>query len=164
MMKKARAVVMAVALAACGQGVEKAPEAPPAEEGADASTLHIEIGRYGVMLNQVNELTEARPGAAEIDNQHPRELARALRETVWEYNIERSRLCAKGLFAEIACSPAYEPVWISEPASAEPSLQDLQTRSRALGEEVMRLWDAVCEDAASGVEDSQEKMAVCAIE
>ena len=160
---KACAIVLALALAACGQGAEKAPPAP-AGQAANPFDLHIEIGRYGVMLDQVQRHTAERPGMGEPEPQAPRELARALRETVWEYNLERSQLCAKGLFTDVACGPAYEPVWISEPASAEPTLADLQTRSNGLGEEVMRFWGAVCEDAASRVEDAQEKMYVCAIE
>jgi hypothetical protein len=163
-MLKARVLVLALALAACGQGGEKAPASPAVEQGIDPSNLQIEIGRYGVMLGHVSALTGERPGAAELDNQHPRELARALRETVWAYNIERSALCAKNLFVELSCSAAYEPVWISEPAAAEPTLADLQSRANALGEEVMRFWSAVCEDAASRVEDAQEKIYVCAIE
>ena len=157
-------VVLTLALAACGQSSEKAPAAPAAEQGVDPSGLQIEIGRYGAMLGQVRGLTAERPGSAELDPTAPREIARALRETVWEFNVDRSQLCAKGLFAEVACGPAYEPVWISEPASAEPTLEDLQIRSTALGEEVMRFWDAVCEDARTRVEDAQEKMYVCAIE
>lgn len=161
---KARAVFLALALAGCGQSGGTAPEAPAAEQGVGPLDLHIEIGRYGVMIDQVRELTTARPGAAEADPAAPRELARALRETVWDYNLERSGLCAKGLFADIACGPAYEPVWMSEPANAEPTLEELQARSAALGEDVMRFWEAVCADARSRVEDQQERMYVCAIE
>lgn len=162
---KFRAIVLALALAACGQGGQApAPEAPPAVEAPDPFTLNIEIGRYGVMLSHVHALTGDRPGAAEAEVTDPRELARSLRETAWEYNIERSRLCARGLFTEVACGPAFEPVWISEPATAEPTLDELQARSRALGDEVMRFWNVVCEDARTRETDEQAKMYVCAIE
>ena len=163
-MMKLTAIVLALALAACGQSSEKAPPEPAPVQGIDPMDLQIEVGRYGVMLGHVRGLTRERPGAAELDLAAPREIARALRETVWEFNVDRSQLCAKGLFAEVACGPAYEPVWISEPAGAEPTLEDLQIRSAALGEEVMRFWDAVCEDGRTRVEDAQEKMYVCAIE
>jgi hypothetical protein len=164
MMKHFLLIAATLALAACGQPAEKAPPATPASEAVNAFDLHIEIGRYGVMLGHVSSLTAERPGAGEADSAAPRELARALRETVWEYNIARSKLCAKGLFSEVACGPAYEPVWISEPASAEPTLQDLQTRADGLGQEVQAFWNAVCDDARDRVEDQQEKMYVCAIE
>jgi hypothetical protein len=159
---KLRALILATCLAACGQPAEQA-KAPDAPEAPNPFDLNIEIGRYGVMLNQVGEHTRERPGA-DPEVTEPRELARRLRETVWEYNLERSRLCAKGLFAEVTCGPAYEPVWISELETTAPSLEDLQTRSDAVGAEVMRLWNTVCEDARSRVEDEQERMYVCAIE
>jgi hypothetical protein len=163
-MMNIRAVVLALALAACGQSGQQPPAPAPAVQGVDPSALQIDIGRYGVMLGHVRTLTQERAGAAEIDNQAPRELARALRETVWEYNGDRSRLCAKGIFADVACGPAYEPVWISEPSDAEPSLDELQARANTLGEQVMGFWDAVCADARARVEDEQERMYVCAIE
>lgn len=154
-----------IAIGACRPAAEKNAQQPPAQASApNPADLNIEIGRYGVMLDQVNTLTRDRPGSAENDPTQPRELGRALREAVWQYNGERSRLCAKGLFTEIACGPAYEPVWISEPSDVEPTLQEIQSRSDALGEEVMRFWNTVCEDAASRVEDRQERAQVCAIE
>ncbi len=161
---KTRALFLALALAACGQNADKGAEAPDALEGPNAFNLQIDIGRQGVMLDQVRDLTVERPGAAELDPTAPRELARALRETVWQYNLERSRLCAKGLFTEVACGPAYEPVWISEPATAEPTLADIELRATSVGEEVARLSGAVCEDARSRVTDEEERRLVCAIE
>lgn len=163
---KFRAIILALALAlaACGQTGEAPPPAAPEGAAPDPFDLNIEIGRYGVMLSHVHNLTFERPGAAEAEPTDPHQLARSLRETVWEYNLERSRLCAKGLFTDVACGPAYEPVWISEAATAAPTLEEIQSRSTALGEEVMRFWNAVCEDARTRETDEQAKMYVCAIE
>jgi hypothetical protein len=161
---KLRAIVLALVLAACGQTGEKQDAVPTAPAGPDPFTLNIEIGRYGVMLNQVTGHTGERPGSAEPEVTAPRELARRLRETVWEYNIERSKICAKGLFTEITCSPAYEPVWISEPPNVEPTLEEIQTRADAVGDEVMRLWNAVCEDARTRAATDEERDLACAIE
>jgi hypothetical protein len=160
---KLRALIFAVALAACGQTGEKGPAAPATPGAPDPFELSIEIGRAGAMLSTVESLTEERPGAAEAESTAPTELARSLRETVWEYNVQRSELCAKGLFTEVACGPAYEPVWISEPADAAPTLEEIQTRARAVHEEVQRLWGAVCDDARSRVPED-EQMAVCPME
>jgi hypothetical protein len=154
-------LVLTAALGACRREADKAAEAPVASE---ASTLQIDIGRYSYMLDQTRELTAERTGSAELDPTAPKELARALRETVWEYNLERSQLCARGLFTAVACGPALEPVWMSEPATAEPSLQDLQIRAQSVGDEVMRFWDAVCEDARTRTEDEEARRLVCAIE
>jgi hypothetical protein len=160
---KFRAIVFVLALAACGQSAEKA-QTPPTPEGPDAATLHIDIGRAGAMLSSVESLTSERPGNAETPVTDPADLARNLRENVWRYNIVRSELCAKGLFTEVACGSAYEPVWISEPSTAQPTLEEIQTRTTAVGDEVQRLWGAVCDDARSRVTDEQEKMAVCPME
>lgn len=160
---KLRALVLALCVGACGQIGEKAKAPPQPGEAADPATLNIEIGRYRAMLDQVTEQTAERPGVAE-EVEEPRVLARRLRETVWAYNLERSRLCAKGLYAEVTCGPPLAPVWISEPETAVPSVEDLQIRSAAVGTEVMRLWDAVCEDSRSRVADEQERMLVCPME
>jgi hypothetical protein len=160
---KLRAIVFALALAACGQSAEKA-EPPAAAQGPDAADLHIQIGRAGAMLSSVESLTGERSGNTETPATDPAELARGLRETVWRYNIARSELCAKGLFSEVACGPAYEPVWISEPNTVRPTLEEIQARTGALHEEVERLWGAVCDDARSRVAGEQEKMAVCPME
>ena len=161
---KFRAIVLALALAACGQAGEKQAEVPTGPAGPDPATLNIEIGRYGAMLGQVTGHTEERPGSAEPEVTEPRDLARRLRETVWRYNIERSEICAKGLFTEITCTPAYEPVWISEPPTAVPTLEEIQTRSDAVGQEVMTLWDAVCEDARTRATSDEERQVACAME
>ncbi|GIK49664.1 MAG: hypothetical protein KJZ75_13630 [Hyphomonadaceae bacterium] len=159
---KLRALVLALALAACGQAGEQAKA--PDSEAPDPFDLNIEIGRYGVMLSQIGDLTRERPGAAEAEVTDPRDLARRLRETVWEYNLARSNLCARGLFAEVACGPSLQPVWMGEPAETAPSLEDLQARARGVGREVMRFWNAVCEDARSREANEEEHRYVCAIE
>jgi len=159
---KLRAIVLALALAACGQTGEQA-EVPTGPAGPDPATLNIEIGRFGAMLSQVSEQTVERPGNIEPEVTEQRDLARRLREAVWTYNIQRSQLCAKGLFTEVACGSAYEPVWIAEPDTVEPTLEEIQSRSDALGVEVQRLWGVVCDDAKSRVPE-EERMAVCPME
>jgi hypothetical protein len=160
---KLRALLLALCLTACGQGADttKGGENP---ESRDPFDINIEIGRYGAMLNQIDEHTRERAGAAEPAVTDPNELSRRLRETVWEYNLQRSRLCAKGLYAELSCGPAYAPVWLSEPDAAAPTLEDVETRADAVGDEVMRLWNAVCEDARAQETNEQERVYVCAME
>jgi hypothetical protein len=158
-----RAIVLALALAACGQTGEKQAEVPTGPAGPDPATLNIEIGRYGAMLSQVNDQSVDRPGSAEPEVTSQRDLARRLREAVWNYNIQRSQLCSKGLFTETTCGSAYEPVWIAEPDTVEPTLEEIQSRSDALGVEVQRLWGVVCDDAKSRVPE-EERMAVCPME
>jgi hypothetical protein len=161
---KFRAIVLALALAACGQAGEKQGEVPTSPGGPDPFTLNIEIGRYGAMLGQVTGHTEERPGSTAPEVTDARDLSRRLRETVWEYTIERSRICAKGLFTEVTCTPAYEPVWISEPPNAEPTMEEIQNRSDAVGVEVMRLWRVVCDDARTRATSEDERQIACAME
>lgn len=161
---KFRAILLALALAACGQTGEAPAPTTTESQATNPFDLNIEIGRYGVMLSQVHSLTADRPGAAEAEVTDPRELARALRETAWEYNIERSRLCARGLFTDVSCGPAFEPVWIAEAATVAPTLEEISSRSDALGQEVMGFWNAVCADARSRETDDEAKMYVCAME
>ena len=129
---KLRAIVLALALAACGQTSEQQAQVPTGPAGPDPFNLNIEVGRWSAMLHEVNDQTVERPGSAEPEITAPRDLARRLREAVWTYNIQRSQLCSKGLFTEVACGAAYEPVWISEPETVEPTLEEIQSRSDAL--------------------------------
>jgi hypothetical protein len=161
---KLRALIFAAALAACGQTGEKGQTTPEPTEAPDPFALQIEIGRYGYMLYQTHELTAERSGAQETEPSEPRALARSLREVVWRYNLERSTLCARGLFTDVACGPVYEPVWISEPADATVSLEELQTRASAIGDEVLPFWEAVCEDAKTTAADEEARSQICPME
>ncbi len=159
---KLRALVLALALAACGQTGE--PAKTQASEAADPFNMSIEVGRYGVMLSQIDSLTRETPSTVEQDVTAPADLARRLRETVWEYNLARSNLCARGLYTQVSCVPTYQPVWIGEPVDSTPSLEELQTRSTAVGEEVMGFWNTVCEAARTAETNEEARGYVCAIE
>jgi len=159
---KLRAIVLALALAACGQTGDQA--AAPEDQGPDPFNLSIEVGRYGVMLDQVESLTGETPDAVETDVADPTDLARRLRETVWHYNLTRSALCARGLHAQVSCDASYQPVWMAEARDSAPSLEELQTRSTALGEEITRFWNAICESARAAETDEEARQYVCAIE
>lgn len=151
------AILIALCVASC---------ASVAPEDADPHGLGIEIGRYGVMLHQTAELTDgADPPVVEgTDINQQRELARDLREQVWTYNLQRSRVCAAGVVTSASCGPAFAPAWLTESPAAAPSFVELARRSRAVGGVIMPFWNAVCADAAQKVADEQERMYVCAIE
>lgn len=152
----------AAALVGCSRPEPAAP-APEAER-VQPFDLHIEIGRYGVMLDQVADIGDRTSAADAADPEDPRALARALREAAWDYNLKRSRLCAANFMPEVSCGPAYNPVWLADPADAEVSLEALQGRAQELGERVMPLWNAVCDHARAQVTDEDEQRLVCAIE
>ncbi|GAN00173.1 hypothetical protein U91I_03838 [alpha proteobacterium U9-1i] len=165
-MARARILLVAVlfALAACGQQTGEKAGAPAADAPPDPFEMQIEIGRYGVMLDQVANLTTDIPSAAEPESEAPGTLARNLRHVVWEYNLNRSRLCARGLYPEVSCGPAYEPTWIADPATAEPSLEELRSRANAVSEQVMPFWETVCADIRARQTNDEERQYICAIE
>src|SRR5262249_23039605 len=136
----------------------------PAQQANNPQDLQVEVHRYGAMLSETAQLTDNKLGTSMAEPTDPKELARVLRETVWRYNVQRSELCGKTLYTEVSCVPAFEPVWMSEPADAAPSMDELKTRSQAVGDEVQKFWSAICDDARRGVTDPQEKMAVCPME
>lgn len=160
-----RAMILAfaaLALAACGPAETTKAPAPPTQPVA--FDIQIEVGRYGAMLSQIHEITNPEGVVTpDSDPSEPKAIARALRETVWEYNLERSRLCARGVLATASCGPTYNPIWLADPVDADVGLEELQTRANALGDEVMPFWTAVCEDAESRVPD-EEKQTVCPME
>ncbi len=88
-MNRVRVIVdCPLALAACGQQTGERAEAPP-RPSASRSICSIEIGRYGVMLDQVQNLTAERAPARRTRRRRRRRHWRArLRETVWEYNLD----------------------------------------------------------------------------
>jgi hypothetical protein len=157
-----RALILAFALAACGQGAQTPAAAPAPSETPDPFLMNIEIGRYGVMLDQVSALSMQRPDGAEADPTDPIVLARRLREVVWAYNLERSRLCGRALFTNLTCGPAFDPVWINEPRDAAPSLEVLAQRQAAVDALVLPFWSAVCADAKT--RRAQDEDGVCPIE
>jgi len=159
---KLRAAILALALAACGQTGEQAKSADA--EPLDPFAMSVEVGRYGVMLSQIQNINSETPDATEQDVTAPADLARRLRETVWRYNLTRSELCARGLHTQVSCGPTFQPVWMGEPTDSAPSLEELQTRNAAVGDEVMRFWNAVCEAARTAETNEEARAYVCAIE
>lgn len=157
-------IALVASLSACGPAPDGVKTDAPPAQAIEPFDLHIEVGRYGAMLSTVSNLTsEIESTTPDVEVTEPQEMARQLREHVWEYNLLRSKLCARGLYTQVSCGPSYNPVWLADPAEAEVSLQEIQSRNEALGEEVMRLWGTVCDDARSRVPDD-EKMAVCPME
>jgi hypothetical protein len=165
-----RALVLAIAavsLAACGQPQSPVSQVPPPTQGdtMDPIELEIAVGRYGAMQGQIENLTEEVGIIADLPDEaaQRRDLARKLREEVWRYNFQRSRLCAEGYLTSATCGAAFAPVWLDEPVDAEVTHEILVERAVAVGDVVMPLWNAVCEDAGTRVPEA-ERMMVCPME
>jgi hypothetical protein len=127
----------------------------------DPHALEVEIGHYGAMLHQTGELAATQIGAPDASAQDAKELARGLREAVWQYNIQRSQLCARNLYTETTCTPPYEPVWISEPPNTRPTPEQLRQRSSEVGQEIQHFWGVICEDARRRTQDQAQRRTIC---
>lgn len=152
---KLRAFVLVLALAACNQQPAEPPAPTPASIGAD-------VGRYRVMLDQVEQLTADLPSTSNIAASDPRALARGLREAVWAYNLERSRLCGRGVLAAVSCGPAFMPDWINEAPETELTIDMLAERQGAVSSLVQPFWQAVCAEAQT--RQTEGAAQVCVIE
>lgn len=134
------ALVLVLALAACNQQ----PAEPPPPNPANMS---VDITRYGEMLGQVEALTADMPTTSNIAASDPRALARGLREAVWAYNLERSRLCGRGVLPEASCGAPFLPAWINEAPDTELTVDMLAERQGAVSSLVAPFWQAVCASA-----------------
>jgi hypothetical protein len=133
---------MALTLAACAHQPTKNDDYDD-----DDTNLYIEFSYPYLMLDRTRELAKLRYSTSDIDTRNdPRELARVLRETAWEYNAEISSLCAQGLYAELSCLPPLNPPWLFESPRASPSIEELRQREELVHERVRPLWDAACAD------------------
>ena len=160
-------LALAISLAALGACKPPGQAGQPSGARPDPHALEIQIGRFGAMLHQTGELTSTQVGAPDAGAQDPKELARGLREAVWQYNIQRSQLCARNLFTETTCTPPYEPVWISEPPNSRPTADQLQQRSAEVGQEIQHFWGVICDDARRRAREQgagADTRAICQIE
>lgn len=135
-------------------------------EERDPFYLHIAIGRWGHMVSQIADLTAHPYNPEQTDEEvtDPVALSRQLREAVWGYNLQRAALCAERRFVEITCGGSYAPAWLSERADRPPGTRMLAQRSRNVGERIMPLWAAVCDEARARVSSAEEQRLICAIE
>ena len=168
-----RRAYLAFVLLAAACGSAPAPSPPLAQgavtqstDQADAFALSIDIGRWGAMMSEVRGLTGVSdPSPADFvetdDHESPAALTAALRARVADFNRDRVQLCAAHKFGALTCASAYAPAWLRESAGVTPSLAEISRRSSALGDQVMPLWDAVCEDAATG---GQSRAEICPME
>ena len=160
------AVLALVLLGACATAPVDPAAAQPASERVDPWALYIDVGRLNVMLSHVDDLTgeTADMPGSDPHADSPRNIARALRETVWKYNLTRSQLCARGLYIDISCSAAFAPDWLRDAPTIEPPLQLLEDRAGVVSTRVMQLWDRVCDDAKAHAANDEDRQTICGIE
>ena len=130
------------------------------------SNLGVVAGYANVMLDHLRELMELETSKSGQDVRFDtrRAFASGLRQTVWEYNVESAKMCAKGLYTEVSCLPALDPPWLTEAQSASPTEKELERRVDWVNAHVQRLWDAACEEFKKSHPEDQGYMSYCSIE
>lgn len=149
----------ALALGACD---EQLPEAGAPD--IDPLNLDIEVGRYGVMIDQgmaarnfLEEKGAAGDPSEEVDGLA---LERSIHIRALEANLLQAEVCAKELVPQTLCAAPFTPAWLSEPRAESPTLWQLQARADQLGAFLMPIWGALCEKAKGEGADE----VFCAIE
>ena len=130
------------------------------------SSLRVVAGYADVMLYHLRELVELKTSEAgqDVRVDARRAFASGLRQTVWEYNVESAKICAKGLYTEVSCLPALDPPWLTEAPNRSPTEKELERRVDWVNAHVQRLWDAACEDFKKSHPDPEDYMSYCSIE
>ena len=136
---------------------------PRVEE--DDSILHYYGFYSGVILDRLRDLIKFPSSESQQDERtDARGWAAALRQTVWEYNVESANMCAKSLYTKVSCLPALDPPWLTEPPDKSPTAKELERRADWVMRRVERLWDGACEDFQKSHPDSDDYMEYCSIE
>jgi hypothetical protein len=130
------------------------------------TNLRVVAGYADVMLYHLRELIELKTSESGKDLRFDsrRELASGLRQTVWEYNVESAKICAKGLYTEVSCLPVLNPSWLTEAPNTSPTEKELERRVDWVNAHVQPLWDAACEDFKKSHPEPEAYMPYCSIE
>lgn len=130
------------------------------------SNLRVVAGYADVMLYHLRELMELKTSGSPQDVRFDtrRAFASGLRQTVWEYNVESAKICAKGFLTEVSCLPALDPPWLTEAQNGSPTEKELERRVDWVNAHVQRLWDAACENFEKSQPDPLDYMSYCSIE
>jgi hypothetical protein len=157
-------VVVFVALLAAGDDGYARETEPTEEQMERYNTLSIDIGRLGVINDSIVEAWKKRRADENQKSRYdPAELSSWLRAEVWHYNGLRESLCNDRYLVNASCGKPYLPAWIRESSVNTPSDRVLEQRQGELSDQIVRLWDAVCDDLKKRVpeEDARE---FCSIE
>lgn len=124
-----------------------------------AAEMNRDVGRVLTMMRQVDEL--ANNTQSTINPLDRRDMSRRLRETVWMYNLLRSRLCAAGRNGDVSCGRAYMPGWLNEMPDISPMPGQLRDRVNDVRGEIMPFWRAVCDEARrAGGDDAYGRICI----
>ena len=163
---------MAFALMGCATQYPGEPAAAHDDERAeDAFILQIDTGRVGVFNDKIAQALDLMPSPPEAADETPeatsaREYQTArdnVRRTWFDFLAVRTRACAEGKFAQIACAPLTPPAWLSESAAAKVEPATIARRLDELQEAMAPLLDVACDEGKKLSKDDEGEM-FCSVE
>ncbi|MBI3677896.1 MAG: hypothetical protein HY243_14905 [Proteobacteria bacterium] len=136
-----------------------------AAEGDDPSTLAIEAGRLGVMMDQSTEaLKLLAPNARDADLDTPEaQRAHAFEElvtAVLRYNLVANEACRRSLVSAKLCSGPFLPAWLKDGAGTDHDGASLRAMIAETSERLMPFWSEMCEKGKKASGDDT----FCAVE
>jgi len=157
MIRSARVLLVLTILSGCAAEQQRVED--------DDGGWRSETGYASAMLYRLREINALQ--SSESEGRKPvdtRAWATALRQTVWEFNVESANMCARGLYTKRSCLPALDPPWLTETQDTSPTEKELERRADWIFAHVQRLWDGVCEDFKTSHPDPGVYMGYCSIE
>lgn len=114
---------------------------------ADDPSAAIEVGRFGVMLDQAEAAEKlALPAETPEPDQTTNGIYRQLVATVLRYNVITERVCRREAVLPAAdCSGPFAPSWLSAGSVDDPAR--LRVMIDEAGERIGAFWGDMCEKA-----------------
>lgn len=115
---------------------------------ADDPTAAIEVGRFGVMLDQAaaaEKLVVPPSDAAAAPDQSTGGTYRQLVATVLRFNMLSNRICAEIALPAKDCAGPFTPAWLSAATVEDPAR--LRTMIDEAGERIIGFWGDMCAKA-----------------
>ena len=124
--------------------------------GADASApaedpfvLGIDTGRMIVFTDKIEaaldiDRAEGDPATPPSAQDEIQSAAANVRTAALAFMSLKARACVEGKFTDISCTPTPPPAWLSEPANAPVTAEEVRKRSDALYADMGPLLNAAC--------------------
>lgn len=160
------------ALAGCATQYPGEPASAHDEERSqDAFALQIDTGRVAIFNDRISQALDLMPEPPEPAQPTPdaaraSDLKRAqdnVRQAWFGFLSVRTRACAEGKFAAIACEPLTPPAWLAESAATKIDPATIVRRLDELQEAMAPLLDAACEKGKALSKDENAEM-FCSVE
>lgn len=145
----------ALMLAACQTQQPAAAPTAPAER-LDPFVVMIDAERWGVIIDRAMEgAREAQVPSAGVDESELYRADAALKGGAASLIELRNQVCGQGLVTGATCTLPDWPAWTREPPTDKTPIEELDRRSRWLGEVMQPFTDAGCQAGRKATNDSQ---------